>query len=267
MNRTTNKGFSLIEVIIAVAIIAIMAGAIAPAVVKQINDQRIQATLGELAGINDGLLALYADLGRFPTQAEGLNLLVTSGALSGLELDKWEGPYVTEISGDVSAEITRDAFGKAYVYDASPTTDPTSAGNLVVASSGINQTAEMPDEATWVVDHVSLYDDLVIFVSSGKVDRNNQDTSFSELNAIAAAARSHYLWEGDFPTSLSDLGAIYLDSGFEDEAFRDQWQSDYLMAVSGGGSAVMTIWSCGPDRIDDTGSDDDLLVQVDSAEL
>ena len=41
MKKTTNKGFSMVELIIVIAIMAILAAALAPALIKYINKSRL----------------------------------------------------------------------------------------------------------------------------------------------------------------------------------------------------------------------------------
>ena len=57
------------EVIIAVAIVSIMAGALAPVIYHEINMARSAATSRELDLLKDGLLDFYEDTGRFPAEA------------------------------------------------------------------------------------------------------------------------------------------------------------------------------------------------------
>ena len=92
------SGFTLIEIVIAVAILAIMAGSIAPFVFREIERAREEATLLELAALREGMLEFYDDTGRFPTEGEGLLALVTDPTVGG-----WSGPYVGGEAGDFRA--------------------------------------------------------------------------------------------------------------------------------------------------------------------
>ncbi len=64
-NRLNNLGFSLVELIIVIAIMAILAGAIAPAVIKYIRKARASRATEELrtivTAVETGLISSYAD--------------------------------------------------------------------------------------------------------------------------------------------------------------------------------------------------------------
>ncbi|CCY59779.1 prepilin-type cleavage/methylation N-terminal domain protein [Clostridium sp. CAG:632] len=45
MKKTTNKGFSMVELIIVIAIMAILAAALAPSLIKYINKSRLSTDL------------------------------------------------------------------------------------------------------------------------------------------------------------------------------------------------------------------------------
>ncbi len=61
-------GFTLMEIIIAVAIVAILAGTIAPMAFKEMIKAREEATVKELKILNLALVAFYEDTGRFPDE-------------------------------------------------------------------------------------------------------------------------------------------------------------------------------------------------------
>ncbi len=256
--RPGRTGFTLMEVIVAVAIVAIMAGAVAPVVFKQINAARSEATTRELSSIEAGLLAYYEDTGRFPTEAQGLNALVVDPGVAG-----WKGPYVQTTGGNPTEMVTRDAFGRAYVYDLAPNTTPAGAASVLVASVGANLAFNGGAlNANWNLS--ALDDDLVSLVSTGPVDRVNNTEVARELEALAAACRDYFRENAVFPANLAAL-AGYIDQGFSGDAFSDPWLTSYSLYQFAGQPPVLRISSFGPDRADDNGADDDLVVIVSSA--
>jgi general secretion pathway protein G len=121
-NILEENGFTLMEIIIAVAIVAIMAGTLAPVAFKQINSARSRAAIKELELLEEGLLSFYEDTGRFPTEEEGLAALVTDpGAIN------WRGPYVTTAKRNPVEAVSEDPFGQNYIYDFNPATVPPGA--------------------------------------------------------------------------------------------------------------------------------------------
>ncbi len=107
------------------AVIAILATAMAPAIVQRILDQRVEATRDEerliyeaIAGRQDqpGNFGFTGDIGRFPqsfaelTQPQGLPLYTT--ATQGNVGVGWRGPYIN--TGDTADDYLNDAFGHPY---------------------------------------------------------------------------------------------------------------------------------------------------------
>ncbi len=104
MKSGFNRGFTLIEIMVVVVIIAIMASVAAPLVISRIHESRVVAASQQMA-IFSGALDLYKlDNFVFPTEDEGLDALVnkTESAKS-----RWK-PYVKE--------IPKDPWGSDYVY-------------------------------------------------------------------------------------------------------------------------------------------------------
>lgn len=65
--RAAADGFTLIEVVIVLAVIAILAGSMAPLVANAAKRQRADAALREVTNLAQALEAFYAENGRFPT--------------------------------------------------------------------------------------------------------------------------------------------------------------------------------------------------------
>jgi len=114
--RRTPKqsGFSMIELLVALAIMAVLASLVAPRLLTQVDRSKVQAAKAQARSLKTSLDALRLDLGRYPTQEEGLTLLVTAPADVNLR-SAWFGPYM---DGDVPS----DPWGNAYVYQP-PLTD------------------------------------------------------------------------------------------------------------------------------------------------
>ncbi len=251
-------GFTLIEIIIAVAIVAVMAGAVTPLAFKELVRAREEATLKELAGIESGLLRFYEDTGRFPSEAEGLTALVADPGVTG-----WQGPYVDTDRGDPVSAVTTDAFGDTYVYDLDPATIPAGAANLIVASGGSDHNLTFGSlGGTWTIN--SEGDDLVQLVTNGPVNRDKILTSRQEMALIGEAAARYYQDHISFPAGSGDLTGDYLDPGMDGDAFIDSWNQSYVLQEDGNTPPTLTIKSMGPNRTDDGGGDDDLVLAVSS---
>ncbi len=103
--RRSEKGFSLIELIVVLVILGLLAAVVAPRVVNKLaqgKDQIAKIQIKEL----EGALQMYSfDLGQFPTTSEGLDALVRNPGNS----DSWKGPYL-------SKELPKDPWGHPYGY-------------------------------------------------------------------------------------------------------------------------------------------------------
>lgn len=253
-------GFTLVEIIVAVAIIAILAGTITPMVFRELMQAREEATVRELDTLSAGLLSFYEDTGRMPTEGEGLGALVIDPGVSG-----WQGPYVGSDRGDPVNETTTDGFGQTYAYDLAPSTNPAGVADVVIASAGIDGSMTSGTVGgTWTV--AGTGDDLLLAVTTGPVNRDKLRDCEEELEAIGDAARGYYEDHAAFPTTITQLSPEYMDAGIAGSAFIDPWNLSYgLILVTGGTVAdALTLRSRGPDRQDDGGGDDDLSLTVSS---
>jgi prepilin-type N-terminal cleavage/methylation domain-containing protein len=108
INRTRAHGFTLIEVIIVIAILAILAGAMAPLAIRALESSREDQTLKRQQAIYRAILGdasapgsgFLSDIGRLPIAS--LTELATQGALPSYGISAsgvgagWRGPYILE---------------------------------------------------------------------------------------------------------------------------------------------------------------------------
>ncbi|MFH1398037.1 MAG: prepilin-type N-terminal cleavage/methylation domain-containing protein [Candidatus Omnitrophota bacterium] len=84
-----NKGFTLIELIVVIGIIAVLAAVIAPSAFKAIEKSKVAGTLGDHRAVKTAALTYYGDTGVWPADgATTVGLVTTSGVVG------WDGPYL-----------------------------------------------------------------------------------------------------------------------------------------------------------------------------
>jgi general secretion pathway protein G len=257
------QGFTLLEVIIAIAIIGIMIGAVAPVAHRQLVAAREDATRQELDRLRAALAAYYEDVGAFPGEGVGLAALVGTSGPAG-----WQGPYLESGDSDPAAAVASDAFGEPYLYDLAPSVLPAGAADLIVASPGANRRVELRTGGTWNLANAATVDDIVLAIAAGPLNRDKRLGSLAELEALAAGARRHYQDHSSFPAQLATLSGSYVDPGFANDSFEDDWRQAYRSRVEAVGSeSRLVLWSLGPNRTDENGTGDDLSLEVNSSAI
>ncbi len=102
------RGFSIIEILIVLAIIALLAGIVVTNFTGIFGGAQEQATETVVKqSFETPLLKFRIDTGSYPNTSEGLQALIK--APSG-KSKKWKGPYLKE------NQIPQDPWGKPYQY-------------------------------------------------------------------------------------------------------------------------------------------------------
>lgn len=120
-SSSKQRGLTLFELLVVLAILAFLATLVAPRVVGYLGRAKSDIARSQAANIAASLELFFLDYGRYPTNEEGLIALVEAPAGS----TEWRGPYLKE-----ETALT-DPWGRPYLY--SP---ETSAEAFEVASLG-----------------------------------------------------------------------------------------------------------------------------------
>lgn len=109
MNQNRNfRGFTLIEMLVVLVIIGLLAGLVGPKLFTKVDSSKIQTTQTQVKMFKGALETLRLDIGRFPTQEEGLAMLAEAPKDEKLKA-KWKGPYLDEA-------VPQDPWGNPYQY-------------------------------------------------------------------------------------------------------------------------------------------------------
>ncbi|MBI5361977.1 MAG: prepilin-type N-terminal cleavage/methylation domain-containing protein [Planctomycetes bacterium] len=170
------SGFTLLEIVVVVAIIAMLAGAAVPLASKMLQSQARKATKSEVEALGDAALEYFRDTGAVPGSVAAL--LANPGVTG------WAGPYLAgtvrdTISGLAGYEV--DAWSRAYVVTAGTT--------WTVASRG-------PDGITGNADDVSLLVDFTPVKRELTLDRlrtiNNAITLYNQAYGATSPLSTSY---------------------------------------------------------------------------
>ena len=131
----TAKGLSLIEVIIILAVLAVLVALLVPSSVQVLTGARRDTTLDEMENLQIAMIGdrdlktsgvrssfgYIGDMGNLPAT---LDDLLTQGAQPAYAFNSslgvgagWRGPYITLGPGTSAASHKQDAFGNDYTYD------------------------------------------------------------------------------------------------------------------------------------------------------
>lgn len=91
--KITEKGFTLIEILLVVAIISALAAMVVPRLTGRSEKAKVAAVQADLrANISTALKMYEIDIGSFPTTEQGLSALIKPP--SDIETGLWQGPYL-----------------------------------------------------------------------------------------------------------------------------------------------------------------------------
>ncbi len=92
----SKKGFTLIELMIVVVILASLAAMIVPRIMGRADDAKKHIARGEIQSITTALKLYKLDNGLYPSNQEGLSVLMSPGNGKEPYLDKIKDPWARE---------------------------------------------------------------------------------------------------------------------------------------------------------------------------
>lgn len=105
-NKSASAGFTLIELLVVLAILGLLVAIAAPPVLRHFGKARTDVSRIQIQNLVSAIDIYKLDVGQYPSQAEGLQALLTRPA----NAERWNGPYVK------SASVFLDPWGNAYLY-------------------------------------------------------------------------------------------------------------------------------------------------------
>ena len=120
--RTRQQGFTLLEIIVVITIIAILAAYIAPKVGGRVDDARISKVKNDIQVLESALELYRLDNFKYPTTEQGLQALVerpdadmknwkSGGYIKKLNKDPWGNDYQYRQSGQDGTEFDIYSYG------------------------------------------------------------------------------------------------------------------------------------------------------------
>ena len=104
--RPGEDGFTLLEILVVIAILGLLIGLVAPAALRQLGGAKVSVTHQSIERLGSVLDLYKLDVGGYPTTEQGLAALTQKPT----DVDNWNGPYV---KGDA---VPLDPWNHPYTY-------------------------------------------------------------------------------------------------------------------------------------------------------
>ncbi|MDD5265662.1 MAG: type II secretion system major pseudopilin GspG [Methylococcales bacterium] len=131
-------GFTLLELLVVLGIIAMLAGIVGPQVMKHMGESKTKAAKVQIEDLSATLDMYKLDVGSYPTTEQGLQALIEAPD----NAKHWNGPYLSK------AKIPLDPWQNEYHY-----VSPGEHGKFDISSLGADAkeggTGEDQDIVSW----------------------------------------------------------------------------------------------------------------------
>ena len=101
--RASKRGFTLIEILVVVVILAVLAAVVVPNVINRIGDAKNSAAISDIKAFDTNIDLFHLDTGTYPPSLDAL--IANPGT------PKWNGPYIKN-----QDKIQTDPWGHPYIF-------------------------------------------------------------------------------------------------------------------------------------------------------
>ena len=116
----SNRGFTLLELLVVMVIIGLLVGYVCPRYFAQIGKSEVKAALSQIDALEKAVEQYRLDTGKFPSNEQGLNALFVRPSTE----PRWQGPYLKKMPPP-------DPWGNPYLYRT-----PSANGDFEIISLG-----------------------------------------------------------------------------------------------------------------------------------
>ena len=103
--RRSERGFSLIELIVVLVILGLLATVVGPQVMSRLAQGKAEIAKIQIDQLKGGIGLFRFDVGRYPSTSEGLRALIEEAGIQ-----NWNGPYLD------SRSVPKDPWSRDYEY-------------------------------------------------------------------------------------------------------------------------------------------------------
>ena len=106
----SRSGFTLIEIMVVIVILAMLAALVGPKLMGRTDDAKIQTTRTQISNLETALKLYKLDNGTYPSTEQGLNALVAKPTVGVIPKNYKDGGYLEK------KQVPKDGWGNDYLY-------------------------------------------------------------------------------------------------------------------------------------------------------